>query len=504
MGRSILSDKHSELAAAALDLGPRGRFALRREPQAPMAPPVANWAGQELPVGDGDPWQNWVSPTNRLVRRVTQGITASEAGKAASLGYDAYLESQLNIAAIDDSAVNAEVAQRYPRTTWTVQQLFGLQDDFETMVQLIQATVYRSIKSKRQLEARMFEFWADHFNVWIFKGTGALMVPFVNMLRENALTTFPNILRKVIGDPAMLTYLDNVANYGYYPNINFAREILELHTVGVDAGYVTLDIKQLARALTGWSMDYGETSTLSRGKFRYRSNYHWYSNKWVFGHYIPAGQQDEGESVIAYLAMHPKTARHLATKLVRYFVSHEPAPNMVDQVTQVYLASGGDVKSVLREVLKQANIATAPAKLKRPGHLAGSALRGTSATVTDLATLAFGHVYQMGHLPFLWEPPDGYPDRIDFWSKSMLPRLQFAYSLSNNEIPGVAYTPLGAQQGFNIGGLVTQINNSLFGGEMSNRDKNSIVAYLTRGGLDPQKVRGAYAIALASPSFQWY
>ena len=457
------------------------------------------------PMSDDDPWQNWSSNTNRLVRRISMGITAVEAAKAAKMGYTTYLEEQLDANAINDAATESVTAQRWPRTTWSAPQLYGLLDDWVTTNDLVQSTVYRAVRSRRQLQERMVEFWCDHFSMWSEKATGGTLVPFVrDVVRPNALGNFPTLLRKVIGCPAMLVYLDNVYNYGDQPNINFAREILELHTVSVTGGYTSQDIKNLARALTGWSVDDGVFSLYNKGKFLYRPYYHSPGNKVVMGHQIPSGQQDEGESVVAFLAMHPKTAEFISKKLVRWFVSHDPDPALVQQATSVYLSTGGDIKSVLRVILAESVVSVAPPKLKRPFHLVTSALRGNVGKLDNLDFLRWVTLYSLGHVPFSWEPPDGYPDRVDFWAASMRPRLQFGFNLANNEVWGIDYQPTKRPQPLTRPVVLDMINRTLFGGEMSNHDRGSVSAFLTRGPLDETLIRSAYAVALASPSFQWY
>lgn len=460
--------------------------------------------GQTI-AGDNDPWQNWASPTNRLVRRITLGITAAESKRAAAMGYSAYLEEQLNPSAIDDSHVEALVAKRWPRTTWVPNLLFGLNDDWISTHELVQSTIYRSVRSKRQLQERMVEFWCDHFSMWADKASGGALIPCIrDVIRPNALTTFPQLLRGVLGSPAMLVYLDNVYNYGDTPNINFAREVLELHTVSVNGGYTGADIKNLARILTGWSVDDGVTALYNKGRFLYRWYYHSVGNKVVMGHQVPSGQQDEGENIIAWLGMHPKTAEFVCKKLVRWFVSHDPDPVLVSSATSTYLATGGDIKAILRVILAQSVIATAPPKLKRPYHLVTSALRASTSQLNNMDYLRWVTLYGLGQVPFNWEPPDGYPDRLDYWAASMRPRLQFGFNLANNEVWGIDFQPRKRVQPMTRQQLVAYINNGLFGGEMSNLDRGTVSAYLLRGPLNEALIRSAYAIALASPSFQWY
>lgn len=476
---------------------------------------LSNWAGFAFTfagqggdagiAGSGDPWQNWTSLTNKLVRRITFGITAQESKRAAQIGFLAYLEEQLNPGAIHEQALESTIVKRWPRTTWQPPQLYGINDDWISTDHLVQSTVFRAVKSRKQLQEKMVELWCDHFNMWADKAWGGQLITCVrDVIRPNALTNFPTLLRGVLGHPSMLIYLDNVYNYGDFPNINFAREILELHTVSVTGGYTTTDIKNLARALTGWSVDDGSVSQANKGRFQYRSYYHSVGQKSVMGHAIPMGQQSEGEDIIAWLGMHPKTAEFIAKKLVARFVSHTPDPTLVQQVANVYLSTGGDIKSMLRVVLSPLVIQSAPAKLKRPFHLAVSGLRTNESHIHDMGFLRWFYLPYMGQVPFNWEPPDGYPDRIDYWAASTLQRLQFGYGLANNEVWGIDYQPKDRWDSLTADQALTMINNGLFGGEASNQDRTSINNFLVSRPLTEVRLRAAYAIALASPSFQYY
>ena len=180
----------------------------------------------------------------------------------------------------------------------------------------------------------------------------------------------------------MLHYLDQVSSTRFGPNENYAPELLELHTVGFDGGYTQKDVAELARVLTGWSVD-------GDGKFLYRANNNDFGAKSCFGMTFPArtpvcsGQSgiDEGEAFGEMLVNHLGTKRLIATKLLQWFVRSDPTQAQIQPVIHTYTATGGDIKAMLRVVLTPANLAKAPARLKRPIHYVASALRATSATV---------------------------------------------------------------------------------------------------------------------------
>lgn len=466
--------------------------------------PSAQTSGAE-PAGADDPWQNWSSPTNRLVRRVTMGITAPEAAKAARIGFGAYLEEQLNPQNIDDSRVDVEVAARWPRTTWPVTKLSGLNDDWRTIDQLQQSTIYRAVRSKKQLQERMVEFWRDHFSITTYKVPGAQMVPFMrDVVRPMALSKFPQLLRGVVGHVAMLSYLDNVYNFGDAPNINFARELLELHTVSPASGYTTQDIKNLARIFTGWSVNEGFLSLGDRGKFQYRPELHSVGDKVVMGHFVPNGQQSEGENICAWLGLHPWTAQFLCTKLAKWFLGDSPPASLIQSAVNVYLSTLGDMRAVLRVLLTPETLMAAQPKLKRPFHLVVSSLRSTNAKLKDLNYLKWIQLEALGQVPFTWEPPDGFPDRTEYWAASMRPRLQYCYNLGNDEVWGVTIHPWWKLDTLTTDDVVNSLDKALCGGEMSNRDRNSVRHFVQSQPLFEHRVRAAHSIALSSPSFQWY
>src|ERR1017187_7533706 len=379
-----------------------------------------------------DPTASWMTPELRLARRLTFGLDAAEAARAKALGYSQYLEYQLSPELIDDSAVDAFVATNFPSAV--SQDLNALFAPNATTVQndLTYATIYQSAFSTRQLHQRLVEFWSDHFNISMEKVGYLKTLDDSSVIRQYAITTFPQLLKASAHSPAMLLYLDQTMSQKAAPNQNYAREIMELHTLGVNGGYTQTDVAELSRVLTGWTI-------AGKGTFNFNAALHDYGSKTVLGVTVPAAApatgaaaQAEGEGMLNVLAAHPSTASFISTKMLQYFLRYDPTPAQVSAVAQVYTSTAGDVKSMLREVLSPNNVLAAPAKFKRPYHLIMSGLRALSPSVTaaGMPTL-LGQVATVGQQPFTWLTPDGFPDSIGYWSGNMLTRWNYATFLSN-------------------------------------------------------------------------
>jgi uncharacterized protein (DUF1800 family) len=252
--------------------------------------------------------------------------------------------------------------------------------------------------------------------------------------------------------PAMLFYLDNHLSSAPAPaarrvleaitkrkpgiNENYARELMELHTMGVDGGYTQKDVQEVARAFTGWSIDRPQQG----GEFIFRPRMHDGAKKIVLGHHITAGGIEDGEEVIAILARHPSTARFISTKLVRRFVSDEPPESLVDKVAAVFKKTDGDIREMLRAIFTSQEF-YAPeairAKTKSPFELAVSAIRSLDGS-TDGSRQLSQMIARMGQPLYQYQPPTGYPDRGDHWMSdgSTLERLNFALTLAADRVPG--------------------------------------------------------------------
>lgn len=468
---------------------------------AAAAPAAA--APPDTPI-DADP----NSLLNKLVRRVTMGITQEEVNLAQQLGYDGYIEYHLNHQAIDDSAMPARIAG-LTTLNMTYAQLYALNVESQVSNELIEAAILRAVYSKRQLYERMVEFWTDHFNIDINVNPLYKNIDDRDVIRPHALGTFSNLLAASARSPAMLFFLNNNVSTRISPNENYARELMELHTMGAYGGYTQTDVIEVARCLTGWTI-WGNTA-VTPGAFRYNSSNHDTASKVVLGRVIPAraaalGEQD-GIEVLNTLVTHPSTANYLATKLCRWFLGDGAPKFAIRAVVDAYTATGGDIKSMVRACLRPQYVAAAPPKLKRPFHYVVSALRVVPSTIASTVSIR-SRLSSMGQLPYNWGTPDGYPDSTDYWAGNVIGRWNFGAELCNSNLPNV--TPLITSGGGLFDGLTTaeqmatRLNDVVFVKEMTPTDRNRIRDYLLPDAPTNQRKTDSVGLAVGSPGFQWY
>lgn len=370
---------------------------------------------------------------SRWLNRVTFGVTPTELSRLAELGKIAYLEQQLH--------PNDEGEEWLVRLRLRGFEIFQASPaelaDLpypELLRQLQQHAILRAVYSKWQLLERMVDFWRDHFNVYALKANCAYFLPQFEqeVLRKHALGRFPELLQATAHSPAMLYYLDNAVNRRGVPNENYARELMELHTLGVHGGYTQRDVQEVARCFTGWTVE--ERFLRPRGKFRFEASWHDTSPKQVLGQMVTAGGKQDGERVLELLAMHPSTAKHLCAKLCTHFIGHAPEET-VHRLSEVYLDTGGDISNVLRELLLSDRFLQSPPVFKRPFDYMVSALRAVYA-LTDGNLPLQEHLEKMGQPLYQWPLPDGYPHGEAAWKGTLLARWNFAIALCSNQIRG--------------------------------------------------------------------
>jgi len=449
---------------------------------------------------------NWTRSPLRLARRITFGLTPAETQRALKLGYKGYLEYQLNHAALDDAALETVVATNWPMVNQASAALVQANQG-TIQQQLTDATIYRQATSPKQLLERMVEFWNDHFTIYFTKVGYLQVADHRDVIRKNALGNFGTLLKASAHSPAMLAYLDNNVNRVGAPNQNYGREIMELHSLGVNGGYTQNDVAELSRCLTGWTLN-------AQGAFTFNAALHDFNAKTVLGTTIPAraansgqGQQDM-EQMLDVLIAHPSTATFIATKLLKSFLRPDPSAAQVAAVANAYTRTGGDIKAMLRVVLTESWLVAAPARYKRPYHLMLSALRGSGAVIAPTATnlsTPRALLTAMGHVMFDWETPDGYPDRTEYWAGNVLPRWNSLSTIASAAtgqvvVSDTTFTRFGATSA----AILETIDTMAFGGEMSQTTRDELATYLTAGTINATRIRETLALALSSSAFQWY
>ena len=325
--------------------------------------------------------------------------------------------------------------------------------------ELQQAKVLRALYGERQLQEVMTDFWFNHFNIYLNKDADQYLVTAYerDTIRAHALGKFKDLLLATAQSPAMLFYLDNWASMGPKSpqaiaankgkpgqavaglNENYGRELMELHTLGVNGGYTQHDVTELARVLTGWTIQ-----PLEQGAaYQFDLKKHDPGDKLVLGQTIPENGQNEGLQMLDILAHHPSTAKFVCRKLAMRFVADDPPPVLVDRLAQKFLATDGDIREVLRTLFKSPEFwspKTYRAKVKTPFEFAISSLRATGTDVTSAGPL-LGILSRMGMPLYQMVPPTGYSMTASTWmsSEALIDRMNFALDLSNGKVGGTNF-----------------------------------------------------------------
>jgi uncharacterized protein (DUF1800 family) len=403
--------------------------------------------------------------------------------------------------------------------------------------ELTQQKILRTVYSERQLEEVMTDFWFNHFNVFAGKGLSQVYLTEYerDVIRPRALGRFRDLLGATARSPAMLFYLDNwmsvdpaaaerlaatrearwarARRFGLVPprgaapasgrnpapagrrtglNENYARELMELHTLGVEGGYTQQDVVEVARAFTGWTI----ADPRQGGGFRFDSRLHDPGKKLVLGHAIKAGGEHDGDEVLDVLARHLSTARFIATKLVRRFVSDDPPASVVGRAAERFRETDGDIREVVRAIITSPEF-FAPdvyrAKVKTPLEFVASALRATGARVDDARPLAMS-LRSMGMPLYFAQAPTGFADRADAWvsAGSLLSRMNLAVALVANRLRGVQVDLATAPDGGPAS--ADQFVAAWLGGNASNATRKTLAEATT-----PVQLA---ALTLGAPEFQ--
>ena len=421
------------------------------------------------------------------LNRLAFGPRPGDVDKLVKDGVDVWIDQQLHPDAIPDRAVearleqmptlkmtNADMMSKYYRPIVEARRAKKegeaedpamrremQQQNREVIGSLNAQRILRAAESERQLNEVMADFWLNHFNVFAGKGIDRFLLTTYerDTIRPHMWGRFEDLLMATAKAPAMLFYLDNalssappenrsrfaqraiemrrpeMAKKGGL-NENYAREIMELHTLGVDAGYTQKDVTELARVLTGWTID------RQTGTFIFRPMLHDAGEKTVLGVRFPAGGgMDEGEKMIHILAHHPATAHHIAYKLAQRLVADDPPKALVDRVAKRFLETDGDLRETVKAVINSPEFwdpAVVNAKVKSPFEYVISAIRATNATIDDPLPIARA-LQQAGEPLYGAQPPTGYSDRADAWvnTGALMNRLNFALALAANKMPGV-------------------------------------------------------------------
>jgi uncharacterized protein (DUF1800 family) len=373
----------------------------------------------------------------------------------------------------------------------------------QVILELQLARLLRAVYSRRQLYEVMVDFWSNHFNVFATKGADRWLVTSYDRdtIRPHALGRFRDLLLATAKSPAMLFYLDNWMSASPHLtsarlgpndrrrglNENYARELMELHTLGVDGGYTQKDVQEVARCFTGWTI----RRPRGEAEFTFEPRLHDTGAKTVLGATIPAGGgMEDGLKVIDLLARHPSTAKFIATKLTRRLVADDPPAAIVGKAETTFRQSDGDIRSVLRAIIDSPEFFSPQvyrSKVKKPLEYVASAMRAT-ASETQITHQLLRYLARMGEPLFLAQPPTGYPDVGSSWVSPdlLLTRMNFASDLVANRLPG------------------SRVRSDALGGAdaVARLIAPDSLSSATRAALAETEGREAVALLLAAPEFQ--
>jgi uncharacterized protein (DUF1800 family) len=405
------------------------------------------------------------------------------------------------------------------------------------------AKLLRAVYAERQLEEVLVDFWMNHFNVYAQKGPVKFLLPeYERGIREHALGRFEDLLRTTAESPAMLFYLDNWLSAdpaaaeqmkarlararsrgrGASPggraggpgsevalrealsrrsglNENYARELLELHTLGVDGGYTQGDVREVARVFTGWTI---RGLRQNAPEFAFDARVHDRGDKQVLGLGIEGGGVEEGRRVLHLLATHPSTARFVSYKLARRLVADEPPPGLVERAAAVFGSTKGDIREVVRAMVTAPEFRAPEArgsKVKTPLEFVASALRASAAEIEDARGLN-KRLADMGMPLYLQQAPTGYKDSAEAWvsTSGLLARLNFALDLAGSRLPGVRVS--GRALGLDPGAapLVEALEAKLVPAGLGEATRATLEKEAEKGGDGPRLA----GLVLGSPEFQ--
>ncbi|MER2599785.1 MAG: DUF1800 domain-containing protein, partial [Caldilineales bacterium] len=485
--------------------------------RAPALPPLSVIAFNRMGFGPrSTDWALW------------QGLGANDAARFA-----AYVDQQLNPAAINDSDCDARLASNgFVTLNKSLRQLWqdhvinnpgGYEWYVRPADETVQATWLRVIYSKRQLLEVLADFWHNHFNIYAFDQAAPIFVSFDrDVIRTHALGNFRALLEAVGSHPAMLFYLDNYISSDAGPNENYARELFELHTMGTDAylghlnqeevprdaqgrpiAYVDEDVYEAARAFTGWTINGahwelpaynpGPPERYVPGTFLAWDDWHDRFQKHVLGTQLASNQSPlaDGRAVFDLLAAHPATARHVCTKLCRRLIADTPPQTVIDAAVAVWqanLTAPDQLMRVMRTILLSNEFKTTwGEKVKHPLELVASVLRGANAVWSpDWEWHFYWWMAGLGQRLFEWPAPNGHPDVATAWTSTstMLQRWNVTAGIMENWISDLIQVDLIGQMPASqtsANQIVDWWSQRLLGRALDAANRAEIVAFMAQG-----------------------
>lgn len=412
--------------------------------------------------------QNASSDTDiiHLLNRIGYGPAPGDIEAVRRLGIDNYIEQQLHPAYLASSSqlesrlhdletLDASAADLMDKYEVSPQAKKEMSEDERKelnkkqnviILELSEAKILRAILSPAQLQEVMTDFWFNHFNVFAEKGLDKIFVSSYerDAIRPYALGKFRDLLQATAHSPAMLFYLDNWLNTDPSSTVargkkvglneNYAREVMELHTLGVNGGYTQTDVTTLAEILTGFGLGEGR-NVADHATFYFEPRRHDFNNKILLGYRIRGDGENEINATLDMLAYHPSTAKHIAYELAQYFVADDPPQSLVERLTSTFNSSGGDIAATLQTLFKSPEFWDTKydhAKFKPPFRYIVSTLRAADVVPPGDTKILQAAIAQMGEPLYRCQTPNGYSNTNDQWlnSDALLKRIDFNKKLA--------------------------------------------------------------------------
>lgn len=464
-----------------------------------------------------------IDPDFHLLSRAAYGPWPGDLERVKQMGRDAWIEQQLEPEQINDTLCDMR-ARRFESLNFSTGDAY----EFKKPVlrdELTRHTLLKAVYSQRQLFEVMVEFWTDHLNIDLEKGDCIYLKPSDDrdVIRKHALGNFHDLIRASATSPAMLVYLDGKSNKvrkhtDDKPNENYARELMELHTLGVHGGYSQTDVREAARCLSGWTYDWKRKFALHRGDSYFRSEWHDDGAKSVLGTTIAAGGgAGDVDALVKIVCSHPSTAAFIAHKLCIRFVSQDPPKALVERVAAEFTRTGGEIKCLLRMILRSEEFMNSRGTLlKRPLRFIVAALRALGAdTHVHASELRHGtgqlteYLARMGQGLYQYPTPDGYPDHEAPWMGTLMWRWNFAMAVIDGRLGGVRVPLEDLGKALGTAGSRDEVAGrwwAHFMGRLPTHEELQTLGGLTQAHAANKDARIAKAealgVMLASPAFQ--
>lgn len=448
-----------------------------------------------------------------LLNRATNGFTEDEFARLNSIGRAGWFRQQLVPTGPDTQELQDALA------SIDTQQFVGAAyyldneaDKFAALRDVLRSTMSRSVYSKFQLRERMVDFWHDHFSVTANSTGDTRLGHFAydkDVIRAHVFGNFKDMLQASARSVSMLNYLNGRENVAGSPNENYSREVMELHTLGVNGGYTEQDVVELARCFTGWTYFNLDEPNVA-GDFRFRSERHDDDAKTVLGVQIPAGGGvQDGVQMLTFLAEHDDTIDYVSRKLVRRFISESVPEIAVEQVKSAWIRSNGDLR-IITAILFSDGLADLvepwnEPKVKRPFQYFAGLFRAAGIQTSDALDNMRFRLGTMGQPLFDWPAPDGYPDSSAAWSGSAASRWEFAAAIFRGNVSGIDVSNqelVRMQAGVPITELAQRLNILFTGGFSAPSTVTNLQAWIdSRANFGPNDFRDALTVMASSPDF---